>query len=339
MIYAHSQGYDPTNLVPYLRKHSVPYAAFYVGTTGRSVNLIEKEAELRAEIQDYLDGDPPGGGESPAQIRDRIIGFVQSDPKLDWACSPPTYRAWYIFNYGLPIGILLAYLLTWGLLCFLIPHPWWWFPVGTLLAVAVPVGVLIALVLVQGKRAAVDPPVSKRQEVEKVADQEDEVVQNQLTHLAYVKPQWFRPIALCVVLKSINFLARYRYIQGSLGGIPSIHFAHWFTIDGGRLVFFSNYDGSWVNYIGDFIDKTAKGLTAVWSNTEGCPKAEKIYTAGAKDEQRFKAWTRNHQVFTDVWYSAYPELTVDNIKNNSFIRIGLAGRPDSAETVKWLSRF
>ncbi len=106
---------------------------------------------------------------------------------------------------------------------------------------------------------------------------------------------------------------------------------------GRRLLFFSNYDGSWVNYLGDFIDKAAAGLTAVWSNTLGCPKAHGLYSAGATDEQRFKSWTRDHQIVTQVWYSAYEELTVDNINNTHKLRIGLFGDLTAAEEREWLS--
>jgi len=129
-------------------------------------------------------------------------------------------------------------------------------------------------------------------------------------------------------------------VRGTLGGIPTIHFARWVVLDGGRrLLFFSNFDGSWENYLGDFIDKAAPGLTAVWSNTVGCPRSEKLVGGGARDEQRFKSWTRDHQIFTQVWYSAYKELTVDNINNNSKVREGLYGRLGPEATKEWLARL
>jgi hypothetical protein len=352
-IYDHCEGYnlhppgdiDKNQLSQYLWRHRVPYAAFYVGTTGRSVNLIRKEADLRLAIQDYVDREPPGSAEPPEGIRDRIIKFVRNDPCLSWALDPPTYRAWYVFNYWLPAAILLAllaYLAAWIVVPLLTPVPWWVLPLISLLVVLLVVGAigtLAMLVVSQERIDAVDPPLTRLDEVAELADQEDKVVQNQLTHLVNIKPQWFRPWALWVVLTLINVLARYRYINGNLGGIPTIHFARWVILDDRRLLFFSNYDGSWVNYLGDFIDKAAPGLTAIWSNTEGCPKAERLVSAGAKDEQRFKAWTRNHQIPTDVWYSAYPDLTVDNINNNSFIRIGLAYPLSREEIVQWLSRL
>ena len=125
-----------------------------------------------------------------------------------------------------------------------------------------------------------------------------------------------------------------------MSGIPSIHFAHWALLDEGRrLLFLSNFDGSWESYLGDFIDKAAMGLTAVWSNTAGCPRAEWLVGKGARDEQRFKSWTRDHQILTDVWYSAYEDLTVENINNNSNIRAGLYGNLTPRATREWLSRL
>jgi len=338
-IYRHCEGYTgPDQLIPYLRKHQVPYAAFYVGTAGRSVRLIKEEATLRHAILEFLD-DPAAREGAPTIIRNRIIQFVQNRPDLMWACSPPTRLAWYIFNYSLPVLILLAFLTAFVLTPLLFDIPWWVLPGLTFLAIAVPVAVLALLTAAQERLDAVDAIRNPLAKVKKLAEREDRLVQNQLSHLVYIKPQWFRFLALWVVLRSINVLARYLYIRGSLGGIPTIHFARWVIIDGRRLLFFSNYDGSWVNYLGDFIDKAAQGLTAIWSNTDGCPKAKGLVSAGAKDEQRFKSWTRDHQVFTDVWYSAYRDLTVDNINNNSFIRIGLAGRLSIKETEEWLSRL
>lgn len=103
-------------------------------------------------------------------------------------------------------------------------------------------------------------------------------------------------------------------------------------------MFFSNYDGSWESYLGDFIDKAAAGLTAVWSNTLGFPRASYLVGQGATDEERFKSWTRAHQVPTQLWYSAYPELTMFNIQHNARLCAGLATRPATPDAMRaWLS--
>jgi Dyp-type peroxidase family len=142
------------------------------------------------------------------------------------------------------------------------------------------------------------------------------------------------------VLGFINFSAKYLSNQGNLAGIPSIHFARWVIVDGGRrLVFFSNFDGSWDNYLGDFIDKSHSGLTAVWSNCVGFPRTTGLTGGGATNEQQFKAYSRQSQIPTQVWYSAYRWLSVSNINNNTKIRLGLYEEMDEAATLEWLRRF
>jgi len=123
-------------------------------------------------------------------------------------------------------------------------------------------------------------------------------------------------------------------------GIPSIHFAHWSMIDKGRrLLFVSNFDGSWENYLDDFIDKASVGLTGIWSNTAGFPKARWLVLDGAREGSRFKAYARDSQTNTNVWYSAYKQLTVQTIDNNSAIREDLFTSLDDAATRNWLRRF
>ncbi|MEM7040531.1 MAG: hypothetical protein AAF570_26445, partial [Bacteroidota bacterium] len=169
---------------------------------------------------------------------------------------------------------------------------------------------------------------------------EDYKVQNQITHLVVVKPGFFRQFTLRFVLWAINLLARTVFNKGELGGIPSIHFARWAVIDGGRrLLFFSNYDGSWESYLGDFIDRAAVGLTGVWSNTEGFPPTRNLIYEGARNSGDFKAWVRECQIETQVWYSAYKALTVQNVNNNTEIRKGMTGNLDREAAAEWLQRL
>jgi hypothetical protein len=183
-----------------------------------------------------------------------------------------------------------------------------------------------------------DEPRADIPGVDELADREDFQVQNQLTHAVDIKPGRLRLLSLRIVLWAIDLLARYKFNQGALGGITTIHFARWVLIDQKkRLLFFSNYDGSWESYLGDFIDKAHTGLTGVWSNTVGFPRTRLLVFAGATDEERFKSWTRAHQVPTQLWYSAYPELTVFNIQQNARICAGLADPPaTSAGILAWL---
>ena len=61
--------------------------------------------------------------------------------------------------------------------------------------------------------------------------------------------------------------------------------------------------------------------------------------AGAKDEERFKTWARAQQIRTQVWYSAYPDLAVRNILDNTEVRRGLVARMNDDEVEEWLRKL
>ncbi|MEZ4361393.1 MAG: hypothetical protein R3B48_14500 [Kofleriaceae bacterium] len=177
---------------------------------------------------------------------------------------------------------------------------------------------------------------------------EDHFTQNQLTHVVDIKPGWFRLVTLCIVLTVIDVLARFWYVHGDLGGIQTIHFARWVLaldrrpdppVRRHRLVFFSNYDGSWENYLGEFIDRAAGALTAVWSNTVGFPATHDLRKDGAKDEETFKRWTREHQLPTHVWWTGISGSTVQNVRNDLWIRRRLERPLDDDEVKTWLRRL
>ena len=161
-----------------------------------------------------------------------------------------------------------------------------------------------------------------------------------MTLVSIVKPGRLRRLVLLVVVLYARFRTAYIDTRGTLVGIPSIHFAHWNLIDGGRrLLFLSNYDGTWESYLGEFVDRAAGGLTAVWSNTLGFPPSRFLALDGARDEQRFKAWVRSQQVPTDVWYAAYPRLSVLNVNNNTALRAGLSADLPPPDLDAWLQRW
>jgi hypothetical protein len=140
-----------------------------------------------------------------------------------------------------------------------------------------------------------------------------------------------------VALRGLDLASRHVFNHGSLAGVKTIHFAHWTKLDSGRrLIFASNYDGTVKSYNDDFIDKVWWGLNLVFSNGVGWPKTVLLIWGGAQDEQAFKYYLRRHQIPTQVWYSAYPDLTAVNIDNNAKIRAGLVGSMSSEEAEQWL---
>jgi hypothetical protein len=182
---------------------------------------------------------------------------------------------------------------------------------------------------------------------------EDRVMQNQLTHVVDVKPGRFRLVVLWLALGAIDLLAKLYFVRGQLGGITTIHFARWVILHDRRdaparrrhrVVFFSNYDGSWDAYLGEFIDRAAMGLTAAWSSTAGFPPSRYLLLDGATDEERFKGWTRDHQrpaVDGEVqaWWTGVQTQTVGNVLDNTWVRRRLSRELDDEELTTWLRRL
>ncbi len=323
-IYNHCEGVpmlkDTKNLSLYLKENRIPIPAFYRGTVGRTVDQIHKEQSLWNRIQGILGGKTSG---EPAEIKSKIISDLKKEPEFNWAFNK--YKPELVQSTRVVFAFLGA-ILTLAIALVLLPIllVWW--------------------ILIRGlEKRDKEAFIASRQDPSQIAGfmkKEDYKVQNQLTHLVEIKPGIIRLNTLKFVLWAINLLAKMWYNKGNLGGIQSIHFARWVIIDEGkRLLFFSNYDGSWESYLGEFVDRAAVGLTGVWSNTVGFPPTKNLIRQGARHSAEFKAWAREKQIQTQVWYSAYPTSSIKNINNNTAIRQGLIEESSPEETREWLQRM
>ena len=316
---------EKAGILSYLRAHVVRPNAYHIGNVGRSVERTHQEDALRDSVEDFLDDVVRQGNiGSPSSIRQKVQAFVQSQPRLAWAARvPPRQTA---MEHFLPrLKIVIAAIIALVLLPLLIPLA------------------IIWVLMLRWTETNEPPPeeLDVKAHVRNLVEREDrtDIVQNHMASITTVKPGAFRRITLRGVLWLVNLVAR-TSVKGELSGIPSIHFAHWSLIDNGRRLYFvSNFDGSWENYLDDFIDKASPGLTAIWSNTVGFPKTSWLIKEGARDGSRFKANARDKQTKTNVWYSAYKELTVQTIDNHSAIREDLFTALDDKDTLKWVRRF
>jgi hypothetical protein len=346
-------------VLTYLLAHDIGADTFYVGWAGWSVERIRREKALRDAIEALVES--PGFTVPPdadlatfhAAIRDGIAG----DPQLRWTSEPPTRPA--VVRYGrlALVGILAALVLV---VLRLVRRA-----AGPVRSAArrragrslrILVGLLVATA-VRLRTAESDDERRDRQRspgwqaaydewsrhLGKVRVREDEQVQNHMISVIPIKPGWFRLAVLRTVLWVINLAARLWWNRGELGGIGSIHFARWVIPPDGRdLIFLSNYDGSWESYLDEFIDRASVGLSAVWSNTDnevGFPATRWLVSGGARDEARFKAFARRSMWPTTVWYSAYPSLSVANIRTNMAIRDDLPTSLDPVSDDVWLGRL
>lgn len=324
--YAVTSASDRQGITNYLRAHVVLPNAYHVGNTGRNVARILQEQVLRDALEAHADtlverGQPASPSDSLANFQE----FVRGDQKWSWipGVGPrQTFMEQFVNWSKLILVIVIAVVLL----------PIWFVP-------------FVVLMLVLRYKEGTDPvqnDLADSENVRQLLEKENQtkIVQNHMASITIVKPGWLRRTALWSVLWAVNLLARARATHGELSGIPSIHFAHWSMIDNGRrLLFLSNFDGSWENYLDDFIDKAAVGLTGVWSNTMNFPRTYFLVFGGAKDGPRFKAVARDGQTVTNAWYSAYRDQTVQGIDNNSSIREDLLKTTDATGAIALLQRL
>ncbi len=290
-------------LTRFFRDHSRRAAAFFVAHGGLSVPTVRGDAALKRAVEARL-GELSRG--SVVQ-HEGALPLARELQRVARAVSTERGLALGYVERGLeksPEGPFMTALRA---------------PLRTLLAFALAPAYELRDALVRRRQPSFDT-AELRKKRDGIGLEEDRVDQNGLTHLVPIKPGWYRTFALRVMVLLVTALARTGALVGQLGGIETIHFARWVVLEDKRLLFFSNYDGSWEAYLGDFIDKASFGLTMIWSNTIWYPATRLLLFKGATHERAFKAWTRAYQVPTQAWYSAYPTLSVRDVLRNSRIR-------------------
>jgi len=299
----------------YLLDHVVKAGAYHIGTPWRPVKSIQDEARLRVTVEAEADKQR-GGWKSVTDAREaraRIQEVVKAQPDLDFAKKPERPPSLWD-KWGPRIG-----------------------PIVNGIVALVPFALAWAIVTLTTERTdcewkgAVDEKL-----LDALGEREDKIAQNHMCNMNDVKSGWIRQMTMRGILCLANLVARFS-TSGTLSGIPSIHFAHWSLLDGGkRLLFLSNFDGSWENYLDDFIDKANKGLTGIWSNTWGFPRAYGLLWGGATNAERFKAIARQKQVPARVFFSAYKGVTVKQVFANAAIRKDLYTNLDADGARAWL---
>lgn len=164
--------------------------------------------------------------------------------------------------------------------------------------------------------------------------------QNHFMAVTDLKPGWFRKVTLALALGGIALMVMTRFRRGFVLNMGTIHYAQWFRAPrADKLIFLSNYDGSWESYLEDFIMRAHAGQTAVWSNGVGFPRTSFLINGGAQDGDRFKRWVRRQQQIAPFWFSRFPALTTSQIRNNALIHYGLARARNDAAARAWLGCF
>ncbi len=322
-IFAHCAGFTrDTDLLAWLRAHDLPIAASYVNWVGRTVRQIKQESALQQILSARVDRTPL---ESPSEARQRwqeMVNFVRNEVqtrRLTLTAPEPTPLHWLLAKWA---NLLLSLLIA------LLASPF--------------VIVLSPLLIFQlRRREKQDPEICPRPDsalLVELQSLEDHDVTNQYTAFGSAKPGAFRRALITLVLAIIQFTARHIFTRGYLARVQTIHFARWVFVDDKRRVLFtSNYDGSHQAYMDDFINKSAWGLNVAFSSGVGWPHTDYLVARGARREHYFKYFQRRHQLPTQVWYKAYPGLTLTDLARNAQIRQGLERTDLSpAQALEWL---
>lgn len=324
LIYVYCKDYPPLNTVTnesrlaYFQKYSIKDTAVYIGAPGRSVVQIQNEKKLRNSIRAFLDSRSWEG--VPAQtIHEAIQRNIGASNDFDFLEEKKMMPR---INY--PVLILV------GLIALvLLPI---WLPI-----------LIVWMLILHFFYERKDVNFTKKRSqlnndfLDDLEKYEDWQNQNQFTQLVDMKEGKIRLISIKAMFMLSNFLIKFIFNQGKLMGIPTIHFAKWVMFEkNSRVLFFSNFDGSWQQYLGDFIDNSGWGLTGIFSNTKVFPKTNFLITGGAYKEEYFLAWSRNSELVTNYWYSAYPDLSIKNVNNNSRIRVQLMKKLSERQAAKFL---
>jgi hypothetical protein len=323
-LYEHCEDFDdPSELLAWLVARDLPVDVRYVNTLGRTVTQIREEAALQRALSDHVPCGTPGSlVNDPQQLRRDLLAYVEAEiasGQLTITQPGPTPSRWQLINVLHLIGVPLIGLLLLPLFIVLLPF---------------------ALILLRMAENS-DPEYCPRPDPAAVLEMqhiEDRDLTNSFTAVGAVKPGWFRLAILQLVMVAIDYTTRHIFNRGFLARVQTIHFARWVFIDDKqRVLFASNYDGSHESYMDDFINKVGWGLNLIFSNGFGWPHTDWLVMKGSRREMPFKHYQRRHQTPTQVWYKAYPGLTLHDLDRNHRIRVGFeAASLNDREVLAWL---
>jgi len=322
-IFSHCKGLDVRDdLLEWLMEHDRPVAAPYVNWIGRTVVQIREESALQRALSSRVVRDVNEPAADPQRLRRELVAFVRTEQaagRIVLTPPAPTPLGWRIRNTLHAIGLPLAALLLLPLEIVLLP-------------------VVLVLLRRHEKRDPEYCPRPRAAAVREMQQLEDHDPSNSFTALGPVKPGLFRRWLVQLLLVLIAYACRHVFGRGHLGRVRTIHFAHWvFLDDKTRVLFASSYDGSHESYMDDFINKVAWGLNLIFSNGFGWPRTDWLIKGGARHELRFKYYQRGHQLPTQVWYKAYPGLTLTDLDRNRRIREGFEDvEMSDAQVLAWL---
>lgn len=298
--YPASKNITDKQRISFLKTHFIKTPGFYAGSPNRTPKQIHDEANLHEHVRLFVHKNR-GVWKSSKEAFEAIQNHLANDPQWDWARK----------HYELP------------------KKNWFMIVLLLLLVVAILPIYLLAVVLIhffyelRAKPFGITVNELPLDHLAVLKDQEDKIYQNQLSQIFELKGG-LRKLMLKFMLWLTNLAAKYFFVDGQLMGTPTIHFARWVIIDEGkRFLFFSNFDGSFDEYLGDFVDNNGWGLNAIYGASKGYPRTFFMFGQGSYKILEFMGWGRKTQIPTQIWYSAYPYYGLQQVVSKTELRVGL----------------
>lgn len=326
----------------WLLAQNIAPATYHVGTVWNSVAEIKNDRKVYLEISSFLDSRDDLGKLPPQEIKKLIKERVENRlPKRISTGATPALKLLKHLDVLLLIllflliptlpAILIVVVMKWAILSLL------WLVPAVALALILGLGGFIRCLELLETDHEVWPDESRLKDI---LANENIGAQNQISLVVDVKSSRARRVIITTVLWLADAVSRQWYTRGRLAGIDTIHFARFFLLKGKRrMLFMSDYDGSWSRYLFDFTGVGALAVVPIWSSLKGCPKARFLRWPTVGFEERFLPFTRACQIEVQCWYRSYPQLTVSEIKRNEKIRLGLFKQSSDQEILDWLSLF
>lgn len=338
-----------TSVAAYLEARTQRPSVFHHGNRGLTCQQIRQERALFLDMVAELDrpGKSAYRGVAPAQAHGTLRATLSG--QHSWLNDRAPTR----FSLLERIGDWLRFLLFVAAVLAVLAVP-------GLLIIALNIvesrsGLVVALVLIgsivasvglilfwvrylEKRDSAHDRPRTNENTLREMVRREDWITQNHMGSIVLIKPGVLRMIIIRAGHFALHLLLRAKARDGYLGSMRTVHFAHWaFLNNKSRLLFFSNFDHSWDSYLDDFIEKAHAGLTLAWGCGVGFPETRFLIQDGASRGRQFKAWALASRTVSRFWYSAYPDLTVDQVERNHRIATGLRKATlNHKEAVSWM---
>ena len=322
-------------LAPLLEALSVFPSARHQGNRGLDRGRIIDAGKLFAAIQDELDATPSFASATPIEIHDRLRNALL--PRFLWlntSAKAPISRREKMADWLRAFAFVARLLAVFAIVDWLsvlvagqVRRDHW---LGKL-ALLIPLGAVIIVLpaaarlrWLENRDPSYDAPKLDQAVRRALAGREDFIAQNHMISIVPVKPSVLRTILAREVLRALGHYVRLFCRDGYLGSMRTIHFAHWAFLDNGaRLMFHSNYDGSWEGYLDDFIERAHRGLTLAWTPGVGFPPSRWLFRGGASEGSKFKAWARHSMSESQFWFSAYKQYSVNDIERHARLANGL----------------